>query len=67
MPFALGIISYDVNASVPSAIAQHGVVLVTLNYRLGNLGWLAADELRSRDPLGSTGNYGIQDQREVRT
>ena len=27
------------------------------------LGYLALDELRSRDPSNSTGNYGSQDQR----
>ena len=44
------------------------VVIIThvrLRCRLGNLGFIALDELRSRDPLGSTGNYGIQDQREA--
>ena len=56
---------YDSDPSLPSALAQHGVIIVTLNYRLSNLGFLAADELRSRDAAGSTGNYGIQDQRQV--
>eukprot|EP00038_Savillea_parva_P027811 m.61593 g.61593 ORF g.61593 m.61593 type:complete len:579 (+) comp8036_c1_seq1:123-1859(+) len=40
------------------------VVIVTHNYRLNVFGFLGADELRERDPTGgSTGNYGIQDQR----
>lgn len=39
-------------------------VVVTLNYRLNVFGFLGSEELRSRDPEhGSTGNYGIQDQR----
>jgi len=39
------------------------VVVVTINYRLGVLGFAGAEVLRSRDPTGSTGNYGLQDQR----
>eukprot|EP00929_Paragymnodinium_shiwhaense_P037351 TRINITY_DN19915_c0_g2_i1.p1 TRINITY_DN19915_c0_g2~~TRINITY_DN19915_c0_g2_i1.p1 ORF type:complete len:563 (+),score=55.45 TRINITY_DN19915_c0_g2_i1:142-1830(+) len=39
------------------------LIIVTTNYRLGIFGFLAAEELRSRDPLGGTGNYGILDQR----
>lgn len=39
------------------------VILVTANARLGILGFGALDEFRSRDPDGSSGNYGVQDQR----
>eukprot|EP00929_Paragymnodinium_shiwhaense_P037349 TRINITY_DN19915_c0_g1_i1.p1 TRINITY_DN19915_c0_g1~~TRINITY_DN19915_c0_g1_i1.p1 ORF type:complete len:562 (+),score=84.45 TRINITY_DN19915_c0_g1_i1:80-1765(+) len=39
------------------------LIIVTTNYRLGVFGFLAAEELRSRDPKGGTGNYGILDQR----
>lgn len=40
---------------------SHGrVLLVTANVRLGLLGFAALDELRSRDPSNSTGNYGMQ-------
>eukprot|EP00750_Incisomonas_marina_P027578 INCI6207.5.p1 GENE.INCI6207.5~~INCI6207.5.p1 ORF type:complete len:422 (+),score=40.92 INCI6207.5:137-1402(+) len=45
--------------------ALHDVVLVTFNYRLGNSGFLATEELRSRNSDNSTGNYGFQDQRAV--
>eukprot|EP00438_Fugacium_kawagutii_P002607 Skav201658 [mRNA] locus=scaffold641:141714:144142:+ [translate_table: standard] len=38
-------------------------VLVTVNYRLNVFGFLGTDALRERDPDGSTGNYGMQDQR----
>ena len=38
-------------------------LLVTLNYRLNIFGFLGSDQLRDRDPLRSTGNYGLQDQR----
>jgi len=41
---------------------QKDVVLVTVNYRIGALGFLALPELRQEDPDGSTGNYGILDQ-----
>ncbi|CAJ1392419.1 unnamed protein product [Effrenium voratum] len=39
------------------------VILVTVNYRLGILGFAGSESLRSRAEDGSTGNYGIQDQR----
>ena len=40
------------------------VIVVTLEYRLNIFGFLGSDELRSRDEAsGSTGNYGLQDQR----
>jgi len=38
-------------------------ILVTANARLGYFGFAALDQLRENDPHGSTGNYGIQDQR----
>lgn len=38
-----------------------GAVLVTVNYRLGPLGFLAHPELSDADPEGSSGNYGFQD------
>lgn len=42
-----------------SPLAQKGVVLVTLNYRLGVLGYMAHPDL---DREGASGNYGLQDQ-----
>ena len=39
------------------------VVLVTANARLGLFGFGALDAFRKRDPKGSAGNYGLQDQR----
>lgn len=46
--------------------AKGQVLLVTANVRLGLLGFAALDSLRDRDPSrGSTGNYGMQDQRAV--
>ncbi len=39
------------------------VVVVTLNYRLGSLGFLAHSALAKEDPATGTGNYGLLDQR----
>ena len=42
-------------------LAKRGVVVVTLNYRLGTLGFLA-HPLLSQEQNGGSGNYGLQDQ-----
>ena len=45
-------------------LADRGVVVVTLNYRLGAFGFLAHPALRTDDPAFPTsGNYGLEDQR----
>ena len=38
------------------------VVFVTLNYRKGIFGFLASEELKSRDERKTAGNFGLQDQ-----
>jgi para-nitrobenzyl esterase len=38
-------------------------VLVTFNYRVGALGWLALAELQDESKDASLGNYGLMDQR----
>ena len=45
-----------------TTLANRGVVIVTINYRLGLYGFFAHPELAAEDPNGSTGNYGMLDQ-----
>jgi para-nitrobenzyl esterase len=47
------------NASAFVELAKD-VVWVSINYRMGWAGFLGGEQLRSRDPHRSTGNYGIQ-------
>ena len=45
--------------------AEKDVVVVTINYRLAWLGFLAHPDLSLEDPMGSSGNYGLLDQIEA--
>jgi para-nitrobenzyl esterase len=45
----------------PAGLVRDGVVVVTINYRLGALGFLADAALASR-PGGPSGDYGLMDQ-----
>ena len=47
-----------------TATGGDGQIVVALQYRLGPMGFFALPELRSEDPNGSVGNYGILDQLE---
>lgn len=42
--------------------AARGIVLVSINYRLGVLGFLAHPELSAESPRKVSGNYGLLDQ-----
>jgi len=42
--------------------ARHGVVVVTFNYRVGVLGFMAHPELTAESDRHSSGNYGLLDQ-----
>ncbi|HEY5410924.1 MAG TPA: carboxylesterase family protein [Caulobacteraceae bacterium] len=48
-----------------SRLAQRGVVVVSINYRMGVLGWLAHPALSAESPDGISGNYGLLDQIEA--
>ena len=43
-------------------LAGRGVIVVSINYRLGVLGWLAHPDLSRESPQGISGNYGLLDQ-----
>jgi para-nitrobenzyl esterase len=43
-------------------LAKKGVVVVTVNYRLGVFGFFAHPELTKESPQHSSGNYGLLDQ-----
>ena len=54
------------SASVPlydgAQLAATGLVVVTLNHRLGRLGFLAHPALSAEASSGTSGNYGLADQ-----
>lgn len=43
-------------------LVSHGVILVTVNYRLGIFGFLAHPELTAESAHHASGNYGLMDQ-----
>jgi len=50
-----------------SELARQGVVVVTVNYRLGPLGFLVHPGLAAESESGASGNYGLLDQMEALT
>lgn len=45
-----------------ASFARRGIVFVSLNYRLGALGWMAHAALSRESAEGVSGNYGLLDQ-----
>ena len=48
-------------------VAEHDIIVVTINYRLGALGWLAVPGFAAAaadafEKIGDAGNYGLMDQ-----
>ena len=54
--------SGDVPVYDGESLARTGMVIVTINYRLGPLGFLAHPALTAESPHHSSGNYGLLDQ-----
>ncbi len=53
------------NIYLTSKFAEKDVVLVTINYRLGSLGWFAHPALSAESKNGVSGNYASLDQIEA--
>ncbi|KAJ5720188.1 hypothetical protein N7493_007066 [Penicillium malachiteum] len=53
--------SGDVSTYDGSALAKKDIIVVTINYRLGVLGYMAHPELSAESPHNSSGNYGVLD------
>ncbi|KAF3764152.1 alpha/beta-hydrolase [Cryphonectria parasitica EP155] len=45
-----------------TSLAAKGVIVITFNYRLGILGWLAHPALSAESGHNASGNYGLLDQ-----
>jgi para-nitrobenzyl esterase len=58
--YAVGATNYPVYDG--TSLARHGVVIVTVNYRLNVFGFLAHPALTAESPERTSGNYGILDQ-----
>jgi len=46
-------------------LSKQGVIVVTINYRLGPFGFMAHPLLSKESPKGTSGNYGLLDQVEA--
>lgn len=48
--------------ALSDALPERGCVLVSINYRLGLLGWFTHPDLDDESATGTAGNYGLLDQ-----
>ena len=60
--FAFGNAGDPSNDCEALARSTDGLILASLNYRVGQLGFLALPELTAESPDHVSGNYGVQDQ-----
>ncbi len=58
--FAIGAASMPIYRG--AELARRGVVVVSFNYRLGPLGFMASEPLADEAENGGSGNYGLLDQ-----
>ena len=49
----------DINGET---MAKHGIIMITIQYRLGVFGYFAHQDLAKENEHGTTGNYGLLDQ-----
>jgi para-nitrobenzyl esterase len=50
------------SGAVVSSLVSHGIVMVSVQYRLGPLGFMAHPALTAESPTRASGNYGLMDQ-----
>lgn len=48
--------------TITSSLVSRGIVLVSIQYRLGPLGFMAHPALTAESPARASGNYGLMDQ-----
>src|SRR5215467_13917405 len=57
-----GLVVGESNGYDPSNLVAQNIIVVTINYRIGELGFLAHAALTAESSAGASGNYGLLDQ-----